>query len=140
MTTALTLVAAAALVDDLAKPRQLLAARRTNPAHLAGLWELPGGKVEPGETPQHALHRELAEELGVTVQLGRQILGPDERLWPLAPGLAMHLFWAHVESGVPQPIECHDALRYVTADDIESLAWLPSNVAITAHLAAYLRM
>ncbi len=138
MTTGVVLVAAAAVVDDLAKPRRLLAARRTRPALLARLWELPGGKVEPGETPEQALHRELTEELGITVRLGQQIIGPDGGRWPLAPGLAMYLRWAQVESGVPQPIECHDALRYVTASDIESLAWLPSNVAITAHLAAYL--
>lgn len=132
------LVAAAAIVDDLVNPRRVLAARRTRPRELAGLWEFPGGKVEPGETPDQAIHRELAEELGVTVRLGVQIVGPGVGLWPLAPGLAMYLRWARVETGVPEPIECHDALRYVTADDIESLVWLPSNVAITKHLAAHL--
>jgi 8-oxo-dGTP diphosphatase len=45
-----------------------LVQRRSQGTHLPGLWELPGGKVEPGEAPHRALERELAEELGITVE------------------------------------------------------------------------
>ena len=54
-------VVAAAIVRD----GRVLAARRTQPANVAGRWELPGGKVDPGETPEQALVRELREELGI---------------------------------------------------------------------------
>ena len=55
------LVVAAAIVDHLDNPRELFAARRSVPPALAGRWELPGGKVEPGETPLQALEREIEE-------------------------------------------------------------------------------
>ena len=60
----IVLVAAVALID--ADGRVLLAERPAG-KHLAGLWEFPGGKVQPGETPEAALIRELAEELGINV-------------------------------------------------------------------------
>ena len=60
----IVLVAAAALIDT---DGRVLLAERPAGKHLAGLWEFPGGKVQPGETPEAALIRELAEELGIDV-------------------------------------------------------------------------
>lgn len=64
MSKSLTLVAAAALVDP---DNRVLICKRPENKSLAGLWEFPGGKVEPGETPEGALVRELKEELDITV-------------------------------------------------------------------------
>ena len=64
------------------RPGRLLAARRSAPPELAGRWELPGGKVEPGESPRQALVRELREELGIETEPLERIAGE----WPLKPG------------------------------------------------------
>ncbi|MDF8264973.1 NUDIX domain-containing protein [Luteipulveratus sp. YIM 133296] len=123
------LVVGAALVDDLERPTRLLAARRTEPPALAGGWELPGGKVEPGESLEQAWHRELAEELGVQVELGDRVPGPlrgdaEEGAWPLGPSYAMHVRLAVVVTGEPQPLDEHDALRWLPVAQLYDVGWL----------------
>lgn len=129
-------VAAVAFVDDLARPTRLLAARRSEPPALAGGWEFPGGKVEPGETPRDAAVREAREELGVRVRLGRQVGVP----WPLGGSYVMHLFWAVARPGEPAPaaLEDHSALRWLVPDELFDVAWLPADLPIVRHLAPLL--
>ena len=129
-------VAAVALVDDLLRPTRLLAARRSEPPALAGGWEFPGGKVEPGEQPRDAAVREALEELGVRVLLGAQVGGA----WPLGENYAMHLWWAVAEPGEPEPapLEDHDALRWLTAGELLDVAWLPADLPVVRHLGGLL--
>ena len=128
-------VVAAAIVDDLDHPTRLLAARRTEPPALAGGWEFPGGKVDPGESPLDALHRELHEEIGVHVRLGEKLPAPEaDGLWPLGERYRMHVWLAVVTEGDPLPIEDHDALQWLDRGDLYAVGWLPADLPIVRAL------
>lgn len=124
----------AALVNSLREPRFLLAAQRSAPPALAGKWELPGGKVEAGETPQQALHRELAEELGVAVELGEEVVGPAGGAWPLTAELEMRVWWAVLvpdgAGGGPAPLQDHHELRWLPRGQWLGVDWLPGDVPL----------
>ena len=132
------LVVAGALVDDLDDPQHLLAARRAIPASLAGRWEFPGGKVDPGESPEEALHRELREELGVRVGLGPELVGPDAGAWRLSASYVMRLWLVEVVSGVPEPLVEHDDLRWLGPGQWLELPWLDADVRIVEALVTAL--
>jgi 8-oxo-dGTP diphosphatase len=140
------LVVAAALTDSLFLPRHLLAAQRSAPKSLAGKWELPGGKTEPGETAREALRRELREELGVDVEMGDEVAGPDSAgtdvhgvdvggCWELNPGtadgerLVMRVWWAELaDSEVePQPLLDHSDLRWLGPGKWFDVGWIPAD-------------
>ena len=128
------LVVAAVLVDDLATPTRILAARRCTPAALAGFWEFPGGKVEPAEDPLEALHRELAEELQITVELGSELENPAGGAWPIATELEMRLWFAVIKTGVPTATGSHDQLRWLASAQLNDVPWLPADTTIVARL------
>ncbi|QNG21191.1 (deoxy)nucleoside triphosphate pyrophosphohydrolase [Rhodococcus triatomae] len=116
-------VAAALIVDG-----RLLLARRGHPPELAGQWELPGGKVEPGEQPRAALRRELREELGVEADAGERI-GVDVEL---PSGLVLRAYRATLVSGTPEPLE-HTGLCWVDAAGLRRMqlvaadrVWVPA--------------
>ncbi|GGY63776.1 DNA mismatch repair protein MutT [Streptomyces omiyaensis] len=120
-------VVAAALLDR----GRLLAARRSAPAELAGRWELPGGKVEPGERPEDALVRELREELGVEAETAERIPGE----WPLKPGYVLRVWTARLLSGEPRPLEDHDELRWLARDELDTVDWLDQDRPAVAEAA-----
>lgn len=136
--SALKQIVGAALVDSLDCPTRLLAARRSGPPALAGQWEFPGGKVEPGESCQDGLVREVREELGVDVELGPEIRGPLEQGWKLAGPAAMRVWLAVIADGTPEPLEDHDELRWVdlAGEAVTALPWIPADLPILEALLA----
>ncbi len=102
----------------------VLVAQRRHPPELAGRWELPGGKVAPGESESDALIRELAEELGVDVAVGER-LGDDIALSPTA---TLRAYYAVLIHGEPHPHD-HRALRWVTAAELRGVDWVPADRA-----------
>lgn len=107
----------------------LLVAQRARPPELAGLWELPGGKVAAGETDQAALARELHEELGMEVTVGPR-LGTDVALNPTT---TLRAYLVTQTGGTLHPND-HRALRWITADELDALAWVPADRAWVVEL------
>ncbi|MCV7214606.1 NUDIX domain-containing protein [Mycobacterium crocinum] len=108
----------------------LLVAQRQRPPELAGLWELPGGKVAPGESEPDALVRELREELGVDVVVGDR-LGADVAV---GESLILRAYLVAHSGGAVHPHD-HRALRWVGVDELDSLDWVPADRAWLPELA-----
>lgn len=114
---------------------RLLAAQRSYPEQAAGRWELPGGRVEAGETEQHALARECREELGIDVVADGR-LGPDVPL-PGGGVLRVHVAALAVPGAAPRALE-HRAISWVDPDRLDGLDWLDADRVLLPDLRNHL--
>jgi 8-oxo-dGTP diphosphatase len=112
----------------------VLASRRTEPPRLAGLWEFPGGKVEPGEDDVSALVRELREELRVEVEVGER-LGDD---LPIGATAVLRVYVCRLLAGEPALVD-HDEHRWLGADDLLDVPWIPVDLPLVEQLRSRLR-
>lgn len=142
--SARSIVVGAAIIAE----GRLLAQQRRHPAHHAGRWELPGGRVEPGETEAEAVVRECREELGVEVEPGGRLgtdipIGADGgmllriHLAELRPAAEPRPAAEYRESSIPRPVE-HRALRWVGLDGIDELDWLEADRLLVGSMRAAL--
>lgn len=131
MSSSLQPVVAVALYNPSASEPTILAAQRAYPAELKGKWELPGGKVEPGEALETAIVREIEEELGVTVALQSPLPCPTSTngAWPILGGRVMFV-WLATTTATPTVKEGHLQVRWVSAVQAAELDWLTPNIPI----------
>lgn len=138
------IVAAGVLVEERdAVPRVLLTRRKAG-THLAGLWELPGGKVEPGEDPKAALVRELREELGVEVTVGAIACVTFHRYEDAEKAVLLLFYDVARTPGSPEPRPIDVAeLSWATAADLApdapaGLEFPPADVEVVGEVRARL--
>ena len=96
-----------------------------------GMWEFPGGKIEPGEEHEVALKREIREELAVDVAVGERIC-TVEYDYPTFH-LTMHCYICSIEKGVVELLE-HKSARWLAHDELDSVEWLPADVSVVNSL------
>ena len=101
----------------------MLVALRSSTMSTPNRWELPGGKVEPGESDAHALTRELREELDIRVEI-QELLGCS-RFGPIE----LVAYTARLLEGVPYPVQ-HAELRWVTASELDQLHWADADLPL----------
>lgn len=113
---------------------QILIDRRKPSGLLGGLWEFPGGKIEPGETVEACIVREIQEELGIEIAVGDRLITIDHAYTHFRVTLNVH--HCRYVSGEPQPIEC-DEVRWVSLAELDQFPFPKANVQIIEALHAY---
>ena len=127
-------VVAAIICKDMERKNKIFATARGY-GDLKGGWEFSGGKVEPGETPQQALKREIMEELITEIKVG-ELIDTIEYDYPTFH-LSMDCFWAEVITGQLELKEA-EAAKWLTKDQLESVAWLPADITLIDKIRQYM--
>ena len=123
-------VVAAVICDSLQAKSRIFATARGY-GKFKGMWEFPGGKIEPGETPQQALAREIKEELATVIKVS-ELIDTIEYDYPDFH-LSMDCFWCEVISGDLVLLEAQEA-RWLTKDKLDSVEWLPADMGLVERI------
>lgn len=99
-------------------------------------WEFPGGKVESNETPEAAIAREIKEELNADIEV-TGFLTTVEHDYPTFH-LSMDCFWAKLKEGTEMELLEHEAAKWLTLDNLDSVDWLPADIKVTEEINRYM--
>lgn len=122
-----TVKVVAAVICDSIKEKKLIFATARGYGESKGQWEFPGGKIEPGETPQEALVREIKEELDTLISVG-DLIDTVEYDYP-SFHLSMDCFWCEVIEGELKLLEAEDA-KWLNKGELDSVQWLPADITL----------
>ncbi len=123
----------AVVAGILLRDGKILLAQRKEAASFALKWEFPGGKIEPGESPEEALERELREELGIHTHTGR--IFDAVRLENAQRDLLLLFYFTALSDGEPRALDCH-ALRWIAPADLLQYDLAPADRRVAEKLAA----
>ncbi len=105
----------------------IMSARRKKGSHLAGFWEFPGGKIEPGETPEACLVRELEEEFGIIAEVGMFI---GESIFDYGTKIIQLLAYKITSfTGELQPVD-HDSIQWLSLNELDDVKWAPADIPL----------
>ena len=125
-------VVAAVIKETATCGEPIIFATQRGYGEFEGKWEFPGGKIEPGETPQQALKREIMEELDTEIEVG-ELIDTIEYDYP-GFHLSMQCFWCSIIKG-DLVLKEHEAAKWVKQADVRELDWLPADLALINHIA-----
>lgn len=128
-------VVAAVICDSFQSKTRIFATARGY-GEFKGQWEFPGGKIEPSETPQQALAREIREELDTTIRIG-DLIETVEYDYPDFH-LSMDCFWCEVIEGNLVLLEAQEA-RWLTKEELDSVKWLPADLGLIDRIREQMR-
>ena len=115
------------VVAAIIKKQDKIFITRRSYGEFADMWEFPGGKIEPGETPQEASKREIKEELATEIEVG-ELIHTIEYDYPTFH-LSMDCFWCSVKKGTLTLLEA-EAAKWLTKDSLRSVQWLPADLEL----------
>ncbi len=123
-------IVAAALVDA---DGRVLVQQRAEGRQMAGLWEFPGGKIEPGESKQTALEREISEELGCQVEVGQEVTTTTHGYE--FGKVTLTTFYCRLVEGMPTLTE-HESIKWLRPDELDTIPWAPADIPTVALIQA----
>ena len=127
-----TINVVAAVICDSLKEKKAIFATARGYGEYKGQWEFPGGKIEPGETPEQALIREIEEELETRIKVGDLI---EKIEWDYPSfHLSMDCYWCEIIEGRLTLLEAEDA-KWLSKENLYSVPWLPADKVLVDKIA-----